>query len=282
MKPPRVGRRVQIYLLFVPMTDRLARLPRPYDRAAWILVSFWRAIWLGLLEPSLLNEVTWSFYAGQTDFESENFNVYQGLWRWEADAFAEHFIPGNKILVAGVGGGREAIALARLGYQVTGFDFSPSLIDAGRKNVAKAGFSVQMLLSAPDSVPEELGQYDAMLIGRGFYHHIPSRKRRVRFLDLCHKHIKTDAPVIISDFFTRQESSKYYSRTKAIADCFRKRRSDGGNVEIGDWLTNTFQHAFTREEIEGELIEAGIKLEVYKITPINDDSRLAYILGRIA
>jgi hypothetical protein len=42
------------------------------------------------------------------------------------------------------------------------------------------------------------------------------------------------------------------------------------------------QHAFTREEIEQEFLDAGINLEIFAVSPFSEDSHLAHAVGRTA
>jgi len=233
------------------------------------------------LDADSLNEITRSFYSTENGFESEEFNIHQGLWHWEADAIQERFVNCKRVLVAGAGGGREVIALARFGFEVTGFDFSHILTKACRDNLEKAGCHACVLDEPPDEVPAGLNAYDALLIGRGFYHHIPGRMRRIKFLESCCRYLPIGAPVILSDFFTRPDGMKFYRRTQSTANFVRGIRNSTEQVELGDWLSNCMQHVFIREEIEQELLTAGIKPEIYWISPFSDDSRLAHILGRI-
>jgi 2-polyprenyl-3-methyl-5-hydroxy-6-metoxy-1,4-benzoquinol methylase len=252
---------------------------RGLERLGSVIRAFWQAVWLGLLDPDALNEITWSYYIGKSGFESEDFNIHQGLWPWEADVIREHFKDKKHILVAGAGGGREVIALARLGYDVTAFDFSSYLTSACRRNIQKAGCHAQVFDTLPDKLPDGLGAYNALLIGRGFYHHIPSRTRRVAFLGACRAHLDLGAPIILSDFFTRSVDSKFYLQTRTVANILRWLRNHKEQVELGDWLTNCMQHAFTREEIEKEFLDAGIELEDYATSPFSEDSHLAHAVG---
>lgn len=270
------------YLMVSQGLGNLPEIPKPFSQVVWTLGSLWRAICLGLLDANALNEITWSFYMSKTGFETEEFNIHQGLWPWEANAIQTHFKGEKRVLVAGAGGGREVIALANLGYDVTGFDFSLYLTAACRRNAEKAGYTVKILEAPPDEVPDGLRDFDALLIGRGFYHHIPGHPRRIAFLRACRATLKPGAPVILSDFYTRVPNSRFYLRTQTLGNLLRKLQRSAESIELGDWLSNCFQHAFTREEIEKEFLEAGLKLEYFAISPFSEDSRLAHVVGRAA
>lgn len=280
MNELEISKRVCLYLLITGGFERLSRLSKPLSRLVWSLKYFWSALWLGMLDADTLNEITRVYYMGESGFEAEDFNINQGLWPWEAELIKNHFQGNEHVLVAGAGGGREVIALARLGYRVTAFDFSSHLTEACRLNLDKSGCIARVLEAPPDGIPEGLETHDALLVGRGFYHHIPGRLRRIAFLKACMACLAVGAPVILSDFFTRTVDSRFYRRAQALANCWRRLRNQSERVELGDWLTNTMQHAFTREEIEREFLEAGIKLEVYAISPFGEDSRLAHAVGR--
>lgn len=277
MNRPATSTSVKIYLWSLRGIDQVSNPPH---RLLTRLVTLWQALWLGWLDSQQLNQITWSYYMGKSGFEDEEFNIHQGLWPWEEEAIHKHFRNENRVLVAGAGGGREVIALARLGYAVTAFDFSSSLTSACRLNLEKAGLVARVLDAAPDRVPNGLDLYDALLIGRGFYHHIPGNRKRITFLKACRDHLKSRAPVILSDFFTRQGDSGFYLRVKGIANFLRRVRNSPELVELGDWLTNCFQHAFTRDEIEGELNAAGIDLESFAVSPFSIDSHLAHVYAR--
>lgn len=276
----KIGKRGRVYLLLLGWGKYLPRMPIFLSGFSTNLKHIWKSIWLGLLDADDLNAITWTYYMSKSGFETEDFNIDQGFWPWEADAVRKHFIDSKHVLVAGAGGGREVIALVRLGYKVTAFDFSPNLTLACRSNLEKASCSAIVLDAPPDGLPAELGIYDALLIGRGFYHHIPTRKRRVTFLSACRAKLEIGAPVLLSDFFTRKDDSRFYLYTQAIANSFRRLRCGSESVELGDSLSNCMMHAFTFDEIGQELSEAGIATEICAVSPFSEASYLGHALGR--
>lgn len=49
----------------------------------------------------------------------------------------------GQLLLLGVGGGREAIPLAQMGFDVTGVDFVPAMIEAAKANAARASVRIE-------------------------------------------------------------------------------------------------------------------------------------------
>jgi SAM-dependent methyltransferase len=267
----RIRKRARLYRHFLAATRRMPDKP----------LALLQALWLGVLDADALNDVTFLAYEGQGQdgFAGEEFN-FQGFWPWELAAVEAAFDGCRSVLVAGAGGGREVIALARLGFEVTAFDFCAELNVACRRHLTEAGLTAHILDAPPDRLPEGLGQFDAVLVGRGFYHHIPGRARRVAFLRACRERMAVDAPIVISDFFVRPVTSQRYQRIRSIANLVRRLRRCAESVELGDWMTDSLQHAFVQEEIAAEMTDAGFRLESFKDSPFGEGSSLAHAIGR--
>jgi SAM-dependent methyltransferase len=257
--------------LYLRLQERLGWLP-PGPRALH------QAIWLGLLDPPELNRITRFHYGRPGGFESEAHNL-GGLWPWEADVVRGCFAGRHRLLVAGAGGGREAIALVRLGHAVTACDFCPALTAACRRHAERAGVQVRVIEAPPDGLPSGLGIYDGIYAGRGFYHHIPGRGRRIAFLTACRRHLVPGGPLFLSDFFTRPASGRPGVRAARIANGIRRLRGSPEAIEQGDWLSDCLQHAFTPREISSELGEAGFRMERYAVSPFGPGSRLGHAVG---
>ncbi len=265
-----ISKRARLYRRFMASFGWLPQKP----------LAFFQAVWLGLLDAETLNEVTRAGYA-DGDAEgcgSEEAN-FQGFWPWEFDAVQTNFHDCRQILVAGAGGGREVIALIQLGFEVTAFDFCEGLTAACRRNLGKAQMEACVLDAPPDRLPQGLGLFDAILVGRGFYHHIPGRARRVAFLQECRSRIKLDSPLLVSDFFVRTEQACGYPKTQRIANFVRRLRRSDEQVELGDWLSEGMQHAFVRSEIESELAEAGFRTASYAHSPLGEGAHGASAVG---
>lgn len=76
----------------------------------------------------------------------------QGLAPFEERAISQHFpTPPGTILVGGAGGGREALALARQGYEVVAFDPVRSLIASLAKSCV--GLPIESLVGRYEDLP---------------------------------------------------------------------------------------------------------------------------------
>ena len=262
-------------------------LPRLYITSSkalgWLpakLLVLHRAVWLGLLDADAMTEITRLDYMGRSGFDDEAWNLNTGLWPWEAAAVQDSFAHGARLLVVGAGGGREVIALARQSFQVTGCDFSSDLTEACRRNLAKAGLGAMVLEMPPNTLPTNVGRFDGVIVGRGFYHHIPTTGRRVAFLKACRSVLPDGAPLLLSDFHTQLVTTTGHRRIARVANWVRRWVGPPGRVEEGDWLSSSFQHAFTEDEIRHELASAGFEVVDYRRSPFADDSPLAHAIAR--
>lgn len=242
------------------------------------LRALYGAIRLGWLHSHGLNEITRLHYQRPNGFDAEAHNL-AGLWPWESDVVGSFFERRLRLLVAGAGGGREAIALALLGHDVTAFDFCDALVAACRRNMDRAGVKGRVLDAPPNRLPPGLGIYDGIFAGRGFYHHIPGRACRIAFLRSCREHLTAGGPLFISDFFTRPPADQSWVRKQRIANLIRACLREPERVECGDWLTDCMQHAFTPDEIELELRAAGFQLVRYADSPFGEGAHLAHAVG---
>jgi len=100
----------------------------------------------------------------------------------EEEALLEH-LPGQEgRLLLGVGGGREAIPLARLGFCVTGVDFVPGMVQLAQENAARQGLAIEGLVQEISALDVPAGAYDVVWLTAAMYSCMPTRERRVGML----------------------------------------------------------------------------------------------------
>lgn len=234
-------------------------------RIRGVLQTLHQGWWLGILGDRDFDALAGFQYSRWRQYCNDAYNA-SGLKAWEADAIRDHFPSGGALLVGAAGGGREIVALTRVGYRVDAFDCVDTLVEYCRDALPRLGATARIHAARPGEVPAGLGHYAGLIIGWGGYMHIPGRVRRIAFLQALRRHVDAGAPLFFS-FFTRGESSRRLRVTYQIARTLRRIRRSNDEVEIGDSLDGTFDHHFTRDEVEQELAAAGFELVVYSATP---------------
>lgn len=221
-------------------------------------------LWMNLLSADDVMDITIRSYRTGCGFDSAEFNIH-GVLPVEAERFSNQFRQPAKILVAAAGGGREMIFLARAGHQVAGFDPAAALVDACRRNLAQSGFSARVELSERIGVPEDLGEFDGLVIGRGAYHHIPLVSQRIAFLRACRQHLRTGAGMVLGEVMF-----EYGARPSV------KGESDS-LPHAGDTMNECFGHRFTKAELIDEVTNAGFTDVKCHKTP---DQSMAMVTAR--
>ena len=223
-------------------------------------------LWLGLFANNRLNQTTQRGYSNGSRYLDTQYNL-SGLSSWEAKVFAKHYTRCRSILVGAAGGGRELLALARDDVTVDAFECNPSLVNACRRLVAQHRLETTIIHTEPGRAPVASRKYDGIIIGWGGYMHIPGRDNRVRFLRELRAVCNDGVPILLS-FFTRNANAGLRLHwTYSIANAIRKLKFSDEQIELGDYLSDTFEHYFTQQEVEAELTATGFRLVEYSAHP---------------
>ncbi|MGH8883783.1 MAG: SAM-dependent methyltransferase [Egibacteraceae bacterium] len=241
---------VSLYLRSERWLGRLLRLTK----------ACFDGVWLGLLSRDLLHAVDASYYQRERQYVNEEYNR-SGLRGWEQSAVERFFAGGGRIVVTGAGGGREVLALCKLGYDAVGFECDERLVAFGDRLLASEGHPGRLSGTSRDVWPEAAGPCDGVIVGWGSYMLVQGRARRVAFLRGARACLPEGAPILVS-FFARNGTSAYLRIVTAIGSALR-RALGRDPVELGDALDPNYVHCFTRDEIAAELAEAGFELAFY-------------------
>jgi hypothetical protein len=173
--------------------------------------------------------------------------------------------PPGTVLVGGAGGGREAFALAALGYGVVAFDPSAGLARSMGREAHATGCvdaligryeDLPRLVSARDGSEVDLrarAPFDAAMFGWTSYSHVRTSEARVAALRVFGE--LTNGPVVVSFFLARQDQPRHQRRTRRIAQALGFRSNgDSFTPYIG------FYHHSTAAEVEHEVRQAGLEL----------------------
>jgi hypothetical protein len=249
--PPQAHRlRVRVYFWFDRWVQRWIRL----------LGILHEGFWLGCLDPEDLTAVTIGSYQRSHMYNGPDYNE-SGLFPWERETLHRFFRPSSRILVAASGGGRELIGLHGLGFQADGFDCTPRLVETSRWLLEELGIPSNVMLCAPNDVPQKLTPRDGLIVGWTAYAHISGSDRRIAFLRKLHASVPLGAPILIS-FWVRDETSHDEGRAFRLAKWFRSLRGERAEpLEPGDHVTDRgYHHCFAKAEIEEELKAGGFRM----------------------
>jgi hypothetical protein len=242
--PPRVPALVRAY----------GAAGRRWSRAGALLQAVHEGTWLGLLGRADLHLVDERYYDTSAVYHDDAHNA-RGLFPWETDALA--FFPGRgRLLVMAAGGGREVLALSRMGYEVEGYECNRALAASADDFLPRQGCPALVRYLPRDEVPAAGEPFDGIILGWSAYTLMAGRAHRIDLLRRLLPLVKPGGPILIS-FFTRNRAyAPRFRISAAVANGIRTvlRRE---RAEVGDALSPNFVHYFVPQEIEAEFREAG-------------------------
>jgi len=196
----------------------------------------------------------------------------RGLWGPE-QAMVDRFMtaPGS-VLDIGCGAGRESFELARMGFCVHGIDVTRPLLEEARRIARDLALDVTFTQGDGSSLEFPDESFDYVLFFGQMIHHVPGRKNRIRLLTEAGRVVKSQGTILLTyhDWDIQKDHAPW-----GWQDGHHCREPQPGELpqthvalEPGDYfsrdcsgtLTDTFGffHRFTQDEIEGEVVEAGL------------------------
>jgi hypothetical protein len=236
-------------------------------------------VWLGILSRSALDAIDDIYYLGDIgrqcnpiDYRADAHNR-RGLWEWEREALDRHFRKG-RVAVLGAGGGREVLALKRLGFESDGWECQPDLVRTGNRILIEEGFEPTIAVVPRDTVPPSGPTYSGIIIGWAVYTYVPGSQKRIALLRSICGRLSPGSPILLS-FFSRDPAGLRFYVAARVANALRRIAGREG-VEVGDFLAPHYVHYFTESEIRHELEAAGFTLAAYKPVPFTHAVATSY------
>jgi ubiquinone/menaquinone biosynthesis C-methylase UbiE len=203
-----------------------------------------------------------------------------GLRDPEKAALEKMALEKGRVLVLASGGGREAVALSKIGFDVTIVDLVPKMIERAIENARNNGISITGLVQDMSKLDVPEDSYDIVWLFEGMYSSVPTRKRRMEMLKRIRRAIKPGG-FFVCQFLWKTEtrdSFGIYTLKKLLA-CLTL-----GNLqyENGDvlWKETEFMHLFSsEEEIKREFERRGFEVNYVHIP--NDGIRGEALLRKV-
>ena len=167
----------------------------------------------------------------------------------------EKYLSGKgKVLDLMCGTGRIAVHLAKLGFEVVGVDISREMITTAKKRMKEEGVEIKFVVEDAEKVtlPEEY--FDYVLILENSLEHIPSKKKRVRILEVARNSLKKEG-ILITSFHSYFFPPKIFSRL-----LLKRIRGEQSDLVFKVKGRKLFFHFFTPFEIRKDLKSVGFRI----------------------
>jgi SAM-dependent methyltransferase len=186
--------------------------------------------------------------------------VDQGLSPGERDLITRLPIKNGRLLLLGLGGGRDAIALAKMGFEVVGVDFIKDAVAKAEENASRHGVSIQGLVQEFSQLEVPSASFDLAIILAAMYSSIPTRRRRVEMLQRIKAALKPEGYFLCQ--FSLDPDQKPNRRAELARKAFALLTwGNRGHQPGGIIRGREFMHIFLSEgELESEFGAAGFEV----------------------
>ncbi len=167
----------------------------------------------------------------------------------------------GRVLVLGVGGGREAVALAGLGFEVTGVDFVAELAERAAENARRRGRPIEVLVQEMSSLEVPDSAFDLAWLTSGNYSSVPTRKRRLEMLGRVRRALKPGGSFVLQ--FLYSEGKEFTAPVEFLRRAFSWLTLGNLAYEKGDRLAGSIEYAhYFADGLEAgsEFEEAGFEI----------------------
>ena len=181
---------------------------------------------------------------------------------WEIKFLFDNYLnPEDKVLDLGCGNGRHVPLFRERIVDYFGIDNSPELIEIAKKTYPKVNFQVGDALNLPFS-----DSFFDKAYSIAVFHHIPSKKFRIRFLKEAKRVLKSKGLLILTVWKVHEFEQLSLLFKYTILKIIGKSKLDWGDV-FAPWgkEVERYYHYFSMRELMGlakkagfEIIESGV------------------------
>ena len=191
-----------------------------------------------------------------------------GLELWERRLFDAVLIPSDRILLVGCGAGRDLLALRELGYDVTGLDPTPELVEQARRHLVRRAMTAVVREGFVETA--ELGdQYDVAVLAGNCYGCVLGRTSRIATLARIRAHLAPQGRLVITYAGVLRRPPSSIRVTRLVGYAARADwRAESGDSFARDYLAHRllrYEHRFEPGEVARECAAAGLRV-VHDVT----------------
>lgn len=245
--------------LAIIMTIPMALLSRAFNRCGRLLESASRLCLYTSAALTPLAGMREGVRATWNDFNAEAHDIRGGLASWESTVADQYVKPGDRILLVGCGSGRDMVAFLERGCVVTGIDPAERAVTRARDYLNKHGGNAALECGFFEDWKRDL-VFDVVWFSWFTYGYVPDSKRRIQMLKQAARNVSRDGCAVIS-----YPTDPPRSRAAALARFAQRLSRSDWALEEGDVIGRvqgtgllTYEHRFTRAEIEQETRAAGL------------------------
>jgi len=208
------------------------------------------------------------------DFTKHNYSTPKTLEIWNRTGYLERGLNADemlylekipekkgKLLLLGLGGGREAVPLAEMGFDVTGIDFVPAMVEKAMEFASKKGVRISGLVQDISNLDIPDSSYDVVWLSSYTYSLIPTRTGRIGLLKKIQSSL-IPGGYFISEFMWKK-APEYPAAVRLARKLFAILTLGNFSFEEGDllWDNEQFIHVFFSEStVRAEFEEAGFDI----------------------
>lgn len=195
--------------------------------------------------------------------------VATGLFEVERELLTRHNLTHGNTLVLACGAGREALALAKFGVQVTAVDWSPRTIERARREAERAGLPITFAVADLHDLRYPERTFDHLWLTNRGYSYLTPRERRVGFLRQARLRLQPGGLFLVS-FGPGGTPSNHHLLKAALhrlASRFTHHPPFRGEYEPGDFVAEggLLVHCFLDEAaLKGEFEEGGFGIKEWR------------------
>jgi ubiquinone/menaquinone biosynthesis C-methylase UbiE len=220
-------------------------------RVLFRLSGWIRSLSVFVMKPEDLIAFTRRTYGepGQVKCWNDPTLVERGLQEQELGLLDALPVRAGRLLLLGVGGGREAIPLARKGFEVTGVDFVPEMVARAQAEALRSNLEMEGLVQDIVRLDLPPASFDVVWFTTGLYSSVPTRARRVALLRKLHSALRPQG-CAVCQFIWGSNGSVHSPRGIRMGRLIARLTFGNREFEEGDqlWNEREFSHQFLDED----------------------------------